>query len=85
MQKRHKTYLELREKYAFFSYDSYDYTIDNQSIRIYFHFSLADEIHFHPQIEIPFNDTINTENLSVDFLQNYWDGGINQLLESCCP
>jgi UDP-N-acetyl-alpha-D-muramoyl-L-alanyl-L-glutamate epimerase len=70
MQKRHKTYLELREKYAFFSYDSYDYTIDNQSIRIYFHFSLADEIHFHPQIEIPFNDTINTENLSVDFLQN---------------
>ncbi len=70
MQKRHKTYLELREKYAFFSYDAYDYSIDSQSIIIQFHFSLADEIHFHPQIEIPFNDRLNTENLSVDFLQN---------------
>jgi len=65
-----KKYEEFREKHDFFSYESFSYKIENEKVKIDFGFNLADKYYFNPQIEIPLQENLNTENLSVDFLDN---------------
>ena len=63
-------YEKFREEYDFFSYEKYSYRIEDERLKIGFYFNLADKFHFNPQIEIPLDKNLNTENLSRDFLNN---------------
>ena len=41
---------ELREKYPVFTYEGYDYGVENGDLNIVFHFSIGEEIHFAPKM-----------------------------------
>ena len=43
---------ELREKYPVFTYEGYDYGVENGDLNIVFHFSIGEEIHFAPKMSL---------------------------------
>ncbi|MBC8314139.1 MAG: hypothetical protein ISR57_04560 [Bacteroidales bacterium] len=50
---RHDKFIQFREEYPFFVYESYDYTYSDRGLDIRFHFNLSDRFHFYPTINIP--------------------------------
>ena len=41
---------ELREKYPVFTYEGYEYAVDNGDLHLVFHFSIGEEITFAPKM-----------------------------------
>lgn len=65
----HNLFLKLRAQYPVFYYEGFDYSIDNQEIRIVYDFRISDSIFFRPKISIPVSLFIKPDRLSVQ----QWD------------
>jgi hypothetical protein len=82
-------FLQLRQKYPYFIFQSYQIKRTNGSLRLVFDFNLADTYHFRPEIEIPFRSFYNW-NLPEESLQNLaFHIGMIELISywklSCAP
>lgn len=82
-------FFQLREKYPYFVFQSYQIKQTNGSLKLIFNFNLADTLHFSPEIEIPFRSFYDW-NLPEASLQNLaFHIGMIELISywklSCAP
>ena len=63
-------YLKLREKYTFFVYESYTYSLKNNILLVEFQFNLADKFTFKPSMSFPAKDFYHWENIPEKLIQN---------------
>jgi len=66
----HNRFLELRKAYPYFVFQSYSIIRTKISLQVKFLFSLADKYTFQPEIEIPFRDFYDIENLPDYMIEN---------------
>lgn len=84
-------FYELRSRYPYFSYDSYEYHFDGDLLRIHYNFSLADKYSFRPSVEIPLKKGLMhpVETLSPGAIDNLvFHCGMIELIsywKSACP
>jgi UDP-N-acetyl-alpha-D-muramoyl-L-alanyl-L-glutamate epimerase len=69
-QDRQDKYEELRKRYPAFVYEGYSIDPGKHSLRIRFDFSAHPDLHFSPVMEFPERDFIQTDNISLEALQN---------------
>jgi len=85
----HSKFLELRKKYPTFVFKSYSYERTKTSLKAEFSFSLADEIFFHPSVQIPsrsFYDFDQLGDAAIDLL--VFNIGMVELIsywKAACP
>jgi len=65
---RHDNYLRLRDEFAFFSYEGYDYSYSGHGLDIRFYFNLADRYHFSPTIFVPHKEFFIPEEELMELL-----------------
>lgn len=53
---KYHDFVEFREKYPVFTYESFDYKLTERGISFSFHFHIGDEWHFNPSSEIDFQN-----------------------------
>ncbi len=68
-----KRFLELREEYTFFSFDSYAYSLHEKNISISFKFNLSDRYFFNPTLLIPLKDIFRGNSLPQKGNVAVWD------------
>jgi len=61
---------ELREKFSYFTYESYEYTVGGDSLDIKFTFDLSGKYVFTPTLRFPFRDFYDIENIPPAVLDN---------------
>jgi hypothetical protein len=66
IQNNREQFLFLRNKYPVFSYDSYNYQIDNKDLLIRFQFSIGDDIRFNPEARLKYHASFDTFYASDD-------------------
>ncbi len=85
----HNRFLELRKAYPYFVFQSYSIFRTKISLQVKFLFSLADKYTFQPEIEIPFQDFYDTENLPDNMIENLiFQIGMAELVsywKAACP
>lgn len=88
-QANHKKYLELREQFPFFEYQSYSFQINNQNLNAEFVFNISDKYLFKPTITIPAREFYRFENLEKKDLDVFvFNIGMVELIsywKSACP
>lgn len=88
-QANHKKFLELREQFPFFEYQSYSFQINNQSLSAEFVFNISDKYLFRPTITIPKWEFYVFENLEKKDLDIFvFNIGMVELIsywKSACP
>ncbi|NQV01577.1 MAG: hypothetical protein HQ542_02950, partial [Bacteroidia bacterium] len=86
---RHEKFLQLRDEYAFFAYEGYDYSYSEHGLDIRFYFNLADRIHFSPTTFIPHKEFFIPEEEIMDLLPNLvFHLGLIELIsywKAACP
>lgn len=60
LQNRQANFDALRNRYPWFSFESFEYKFTDQRMEIQFHFHLSGEISFHPSIYIPWRTWFTT-------------------------
>jgi UDP-N-acetyl-alpha-D-muramoyl-L-alanyl-L-glutamate epimerase len=87
--KNRQKYIELREAYKTFSFESFKYSYDTQNFNITFLFSLNGKYSFSPQISIPLRSFYRFEKLPVGLLENLiFHMGMVELIsywKAACP
>ena len=66
-------FLALREEYAFFSFDSYAYSLHDKNISISFKFNLSDRYFFNPTLIIPLKDIFRGNSLPQEGNAAIWN------------
>ena len=85
----HNKFLDLRQKYSFFVFQSYDIHRTKNSLSVKFYFNLADQYSFQPRLEIPARDFYDFDKMdddTVDLLVFYI--GMVELIsywKAACP
>ncbi len=87
-QNNFQKYKKFREKYVFFSYDGFDYHINDNKLTVNFHFSIDDKLFFHTQTTFHLNFNIYKKKnkytetflfyIGMVELISYWK-------TTCCP
>ena len=67
-QQNHSKFLDLREKYPFFIFQSYDIKRTKNSLKAVYSFNLADQFYFHPGFEIPTRDFYDFDHLNDEVI-----------------
>ena len=63
-------YLNLRNIYKQFIYESYEIKKDEKAVEICFHYSLDGKFHFNPTLSIPFKSFIHPEIINEPVFEN---------------
>ena len=79
-QDNHFNFVVLRDRYRYFTYESWEYKTEENHLLITFHFNLNDEFQFKPEIRIPLPDgeadvsklEILIFNMGMAELVSYW-------------
>ncbi len=70
---RHQKYLQLRDKYAFFEFTDFSYALNENELKVTYHFNLSDTYHFYPSFNIPrkkfYNHFPDENDLKSDIYQ----------------
>ena len=86
---RQDKFLQLRDEYAFFSYEGYDYSYSVHGLDIRFYFNLADKYRFSPTAFIPTKSFFIPEHEIMDLLPNLvFHLGLIELIsywKAACP
>lgn len=82
-------YIDLREKFPNFIYESYDYKLADDKITIEFSYSLSGKYFFRPKISIPIRDFFQWESITETARENIiFHIGMIELLsywKAACP
>ena len=82
-------YIDLREKFPFFIYESFDYKLTDDKIIIEFSYSLSGKYFFKPKITIPARDFFQWESIPETARENIiFHIGMIELLsywKAACP
>ena len=85
----HNKFLNLRQKYQTFEYQSYSFTVNNGKLEATFLFRLSEDVFFTPTIKIPKREFYCFDNLSESLLKNLvFHIGMVELIsywKSACP
>lgn len=88
-QANHKKYLELRERFPFFEYQSYSFKINKQNLIAEFVFNISDKYLFKPTIKIPSRKFFALEKLEKKDIEVFiFSIGMVELIsywKSACP
>lgn len=63
-------YLQLREEFPFFVYQSYSFKIKKKYLTVKFSFNISDKFQFKPKLKILLSDLIDFEQVDNDTLNN---------------
>ena len=84
-----KQYLNLRNEYPFFEYQSYSFFLKDGTIEAEFCFNLSGKYLFRPTIKIPVRDFYSFKNIEVSDLNNFiFHIGMVELIsywKAACP
>jgi len=63
-------YLKFRKQFKKFTYESFDFRKEKDSLEISYNFHLDNKYYFRPSLSIPLKGFMNTDNLSEEKLRN---------------
>lgn len=85
----HNKFLELRNAYPYFSFQSYSIFRTKTNLRVKYLFDLAGKYSFQPEMEIPLRDFYNFENVPDNVIDNLiFNIGMVELVsywKAACP
>ena len=88
LKDNNKKYKQLREKYDFFIYNSFSITDTQTSLKVVYHFNLADKYEFFPTLEIGKKNILKYK-LAISDIENFvFHIGLIELIsywKSACP
>ncbi|MBL7137378.1 MAG: hypothetical protein ISS17_01210 [Bacteroidales bacterium] len=86
---RHDKFLQLRDEFACFTYEGYDYSYSGHGLDIRFYFNLADRYNFSPTIFIPHKEFFIPEEQIMNLLPSLvFHLGLIELIsywKAACP
>ncbi|MFH1297379.1 MAG: hypothetical protein ABIJ04_08925 [Bacteroidota bacterium] len=86
---RHDKFLQLRDEFAFFTYEGYDYSYSGHGLDIRFYFNLADRYNFSPTTFIPHKEFFIPEEQIMELLPSLvFHLGLIELIsywKAACP
>lgn len=86
---RHRVFLNMREEFPLFTYQSYSFELTEKQLNIRFNFSLANKYSFEPSLTIPLNGLIHPESVDRETIENLvFQIGMVELIsywKAACP
>ncbi|MPM09445.1 hypothetical protein SDC9_55762 [bioreactor metagenome] len=67
---KYHDFVEFREKYPVFTYESFDYKLTERGISFSFHFHIGDEWHFNPSSEVDFQSVPSLKHIPEAEIEN---------------